>query len=344
MDYDLIIIGAGPAGLAAAIYGARARLNTLLIERGMPGGLITQTEAVENYPGFPEAIGGMELTERMSQQAKRFGITPVFGEVNAIEVNGQERVVRTTDASYSAGAVILATGSTMLKLGVPGEDAFTGRGVSWCATCDGFFYREKKVAVVGGRDAALGEALHLTKFASTVYLIHSRQEYRAAKIMQEMVTAEPKIQPGLGKVITGISGKDVIEAVTLKDTASGEVTELALDGVFIAIGYQPNTEFLKGVVELDAGGVVPVDLKLQTNVPGIFAVGDIRRDSIRQVVSATGDGATAAVYAERYLRDIGTGAGRRLHRHRLPAQHGVLKRRRQTRRKRRGAGGPDDAN
>jgi thioredoxin reductase (NADPH) len=147
MDYDLIIIGAGPAGLAAAIYGARARLNTLLIERGMPGGLITQTEAVENYPGFPEPIGGMELTERMSQQAKRFGIIPAFGEVNAIEVDGKERVVRTTDASYRAGAVILATGSTMLKLGVPGEDGFTGRGVSWCATCDGFFYREKKVAV-----------------------------------------------------------------------------------------------------------------------------------------------------------------------------------------------------
>ncbi len=305
MDYDLIIIGAGPAGLAAAIYGARARLNTLLIERAMPGGLIVQTEAVENYPGFPEAIGGMELTERMAQQAKRFGITPVFGEASAIEVNGLERIVRTADASYWAGAVILATGSTMVKLGVPGEDAFTGRGVSWCATCDGFFYREKKVAVVGGGDAALGEALHLTRFATTVYLIHRRQEFRATKIMRERVAAETKIQPVLGKIVTEIKGRNVIQSVMLKDTGSGEATELALDGVFIAIGYQPNTDILKGVVKLDANGVVPVDLTLQTEVPGIYAAGDIRQGSIRQVVSAAGDGATAAVHAERYLGDIG---------------------------------------
>jgi len=305
MDYDLIIIGAGPAGLAAAIYGARARLNTLLIERAMPGGLIVQTEAVENYPGFPEAIGGMELTERMAQQAKRFGITPVFGEASAIEVNGLERIVRTADASYRAGAVILATGSTMVKLGVPGEDAFTGRGVSWCATCDGFFYREKKVAVVGGGDAALGEALHLTRFATTVYLIHRRQEFRATKIMRERVAAETKIQPVLGKIVTEIKGRNVIQSVMLKDTGSGEATELALDGVFIAIGYQPNTDILKGVVKLDANGVVPVDLTLQTEVPGIYAAGDIRQGSIRQVVSAAGDGATAAVHAERYLGDIG---------------------------------------
>ena len=304
MDYDLIIIGAGPAGLAAAIYGARARLNTLLIERAMPGGLIVQTEAVENYPGFPEAIGGMELTERMSQQAKRFGMTPVFGDVSGIEIEGNARVVRTADASYRAGAVIVATGSTMVKLGVPGEDAFTGRGVSWCATCDGFFYREKKVAVVGGGDAALGEALHLTKFAATVYLIHRRDEFRATKIVREMVKKEPKIQPVLNKVVTEIKGGDVIESVMLKDTGSGETSELALDGVFVAIGYQPNTEFLKGVVKLDANGVVPVDLSLQTDIPGIFAAGDIRQGSIRQVVTAAGDGATAAVYAERYLMDI----------------------------------------
>lgn len=303
MDYDLIIIGAGPAGLSAAIYGARARLNTLLIERAMPGGLIVQTEAVENYPGFPEAIGGMELTERMSQQAKRFGMTPVFGDVTAIEIDGNERIVRTADTSYRAPAVIVATGSTMVKLGVPGEDTFTGRGVSWCATCDGFFYREKKVAVVGGGDAALGEALHLTKFAETVYLIHRRQELRATKIVQEMVAREKKIQPVLGKVITEIKGGDVIQSVTLKDTGSGETSELTLDGVFVAIGYQPNTEFLKGVVKLEPSGVVPVDLTLRTDVPGIYAAGDIRQGSIRQVVTAAGDGATAAVYAERYLMD-----------------------------------------
>jgi len=188
---------------------------------------------------------------------------------------------------------------------VPGEDAFTGRGVSWCATCDGFFYREKKVAVVGGGDAALGEALHLTRFATTVYLIHRRQEFRATKIMRERVAAETKIQPVLGKIVTEIKGRNVIQSVMLKDTGSGEATELALDGVFIAIGYQPNTDILKGVVKLDANGVVPVDLTLQTEVPGIYAAGDIRQGSIRQVVSAAGDGATAAVHAERYLGDIG---------------------------------------
>jgi len=211
--------------------------------------------------------------------------------------------VRTADASYRTGAVIVATGSTMVKLGVPGEDTFTGRGVSWCATCDGFFYREKKVAVVGGGDAALGEALHLTKFAETVYLIHRRHEFRATRIVQEMVADEKKIQPVLGKVITEIKGGDVIQSVTLKDTGSGETSELTLDGVFVAIGYQPNTEFLKGVVTLEPSGVVPVDLTLRTDVPGIYAAGDIRQGSIRQVVTAAGDGATAAVYAERYLMD-----------------------------------------
>ena len=305
MKYDVIIVGAGPAGLAAAIYCARARLNTLLLEKGMAGGLIVTTDMVENYPGFPEPIGGMELTERMSAQAKRFGLEPIYVDVSAVTLKGSQRLVHTADAVHQAAAVIAASGSTMVHLGVPGEGSFTRRGVSWCATCDGFFFREKQVAVVGGGDAALTEALYLTRFADKVYLVHRRDQFRATKIMRERVAAEPKIEAVMNRVVTEIKGKDVVRSLALKDPGSGETSELAVDGVFIAVGHRPNTTFLDGVVALDGGGAVLVNEKMETSVPGIYAAGDVRRNSIRQVISAAGDGATAAVEAERYLAELG---------------------------------------
>jgi thioredoxin reductase (NADPH) len=300
-QYDVIIIGAGPAGLSAAIYTARDKLSTLVIEKGIMGGMITETDRVDNYPGFPEGVNGLDLGAKMYEQAQKYGLKDTSAEVTAIEAYDKNFNINTTDGDYSARAVIIAGGSNKQKLEAPGEKEFTGRGVAYCATCDAPFYTNKIVAVVGGGNAALYEALHLAKFANKVYLIHRRSELRATPIVQERAKQEPKIEYIWNSQVAAVKGQDFVEKVVLKNTVTGETSELKLDGVFVAIGLSPNTGYLKGLVAMDERGMILVNDQMQTSVPGIFAAGDIRAGSIRQTISAAGDGAVAAVSAKKWL-------------------------------------------
>jgi thioredoxin reductase (NADPH) len=301
-EYDVVIIGGGPAGLSAGLYAARARLRSLLVERAAPGGLIVNAGLVENYPGFPQGINGLELAELMSQQATKFGLETLTAEVTSLELRGEQKVITTTEGNLVAKAVIIASGSDRVKLGVPGEEEFTGRGVSYCAICDGALFQDMPVAVVGGGNAAINEALDLSKFASRVTVIHRRAELRATRILQERALAHPKIAFRWNTVVEAIEGKDMVERLRLRDVSSGEKSTLEVSGVFIAIGFRPNTGYLQGVLSLDSAGAIITNEKMETDVPGIFAAGDIRSGSIRQVVSAAGDGAVAATQAERYIR------------------------------------------
>ena len=300
-EYDVVIIGGGPAGLTASIYTARARLKSLLIERGATGGWILNAGVVENYPGFPDGINGLELAEAMHQQAVKFGLETLTAEVTGLELKDEQRVVKTSEGDVAAGAVIVAGGSDRVKLGVPGEEEFTGRGVAYCAICDGYFYRDVPVAVVGGGNAAINEALELTKFASRVTIIHRREELRATKILQERAFAEPKIEFAWNTVVEAVEGEDTVKKLRLKNVRSGEKSTLEISGVFVAVGFRPNTGYLKSVLTLADDGTVITNEKMETAVPGIFAAGDIRSSSIRQVAAAVGDGSVAAIYAERYI-------------------------------------------
>jgi thioredoxin reductase (NADPH) len=299
--YDVVIIGGGPAGLSAGIYTARARLSSLLIERGAVGGQIINAEWVENYPGFANSISGVALTGAMHQQATRFGLETLIAEVTGLKISGQRKVVATSQGDFDAGAVIIVGGSERQKLGVPGEAEYTGKGVSYCATCDGPFFRDKVVVVVGGGNAAITEALELTKFASKVTVIHRRHELRATKIVQEKAFAEKKIDFLWDSVVEAISGETFVNKIKVRNVVTVKTSELAVDGVFINVGSQPNTGYLKGVLELDAVGAVVVNGKMETSLPGVFAAGDIRSGSIRQVIGAAGDGAIAAISAGKYL-------------------------------------------
>ena len=301
--YEVIIIGGGPAGLSAGLYLSRARLNSLLIEKGLVGGQIVNAERVENYPGFPEGISGFELAQLMHQQATKFRLETLLAEATGIELKGEEKVVKTTDRNFTAKAVIIASGSERSKLGIPGEKEFTGRGVSYCATCDGAFFREQAVAVVGGGNAAITEALDLTKFASRIIVIHRRQQLRAARILQEKAFAEPRIEFLWDTVAEEIEGEEVVKRLKLRDVNTGEKSILDVAGVFISVGFQPNTAFVKGVLSLDAVGHIITNEKMETEIPGTFAAGDIRQNSIQQAIAAAGDGATAAIYAERFIRE-----------------------------------------
>ena len=300
-DYDIVIIGGGPAGLSAAIYAARSRRSTLLLERGAIGGQIINAELVENYPGYAEGVSGIDLTQFMHQQAEKFGLETVNADVTGIKVEGERRLVETSGGGYAAKAVIIAAGSERQKLGVPGEEEYTGRGVSYCATCDGAFFRDKDVAVVGGGDAAITEALELTRFASRVTVIHRRNELRATGILRERALAEPKIAFLWDSAVAEINGETFVNGLKVKNLKTGQESNLEVAGAFISVGFRPNTAFLKGVLKLDDGGSAVVNERMETSVPGIFAAGDIRSRSIRQVVSAAGAGATAAVSAEKYL-------------------------------------------
>jgi thioredoxin reductase (NADPH) len=301
-EYDVVIIGGGPAGLTAGIYTARARLRSLLIEKAVTGGLIVNAGLVENYPGFPQGISGLELTDSMNQQAVKFGMETLLAEVTGLELRGeQKKVVKTTEGDIIAKAVIIASGSGRVKLDVPGEEEFTGRGVAYCAICDAYFYKDLPVAVVGGGNAAVNEALDLSKFASKVTVIHRRQELRATRILQERAFADPKIEFLWDTVVQAIEGEDAVKQIRLRNVRTKEKSAMDISGIFVAIGFKPNTDYLKGVLSLDANGAIITNEKMETEVPGIFAAGDIRSGSIRQVVAGAGDGAVAAIYAERYI-------------------------------------------
>ena len=302
-EYDVIIIGGGPAGLSAGIYTARARLKTLLIEKGAVGGQIINAELVENYAGFKDGISGIDLMMAMQDQAAKFGVEILPDEVTSIAVKGKGKIVKTSQGDFSAKALIIAGGSERQKTGAPGEKEYTGKGVSYCATCDGAFFRDKVVAVLGGGNSAVTEAIELTKFASKIYLIHRRNELRATKILQEKLLADARIQPVWDTVLEEIKGDKFVNKIKIKNVKTNAVTELDVDGVFVAVGTQPATGYLKGIVNLDANGSVIINDKLETNVPGIFAAGDIRSGSIRQVIGAAGDGAMAAVNAGKYISE-----------------------------------------
>ena len=302
-NYEVAIIGGGPAGLTAGLYTARARLNSLLIEKGLVGGQITNAERVENYPGFPDGISGFELGQLMHQQAAKYGLKTVTAEATGIELQEGQKVVKTTEGDFTAKAVIIAGGSKRQTLGVPREEEFTGKGVSYCATCDAAFFREQPVAVVGGGDAAITEALHLAKFASKVTMIHRRHQLRATRILQERAFAEPKIDFRWDSTVERIEGEDFVKRLRLNQVLTGEKSTLEVAGIFISIGFMPDTDYLKGILLLDAVGHIITNEKMETEVPGILAAGDIRNNSGRQAITAAGDGATAAIYAEKFLTE-----------------------------------------
>lgn len=301
--YDVVIIGAGPAGLTAGLYTARDRFKSLVIEKALIGGQINMAEVVENFPGFPGGVSGLELTDLIHKQGARYGLETLMAEVNAIELRDKDKIVKTTSGDFTARAVIIASGSERSRLSVPGEKEFTGRGVSYCATCDGAFFRDKRVAVVGGGNVAVSEALHLARFASKVTLIHRRDELRAGRLLQERAFTEPKIEFSWNSVVERIYGGDFVQGINLRQVKTGGTSNLALDGVFVAIGLKPETDYLKGILELDEGGHIVTDETMATRIPGIFACGDVRHNSARQAIAAAGDGATAAIYAAKYLAE-----------------------------------------
>lgn len=299
--HDVIIIGAGPAGLAAAIYTGRARLNTLVLEKGMPGGQILLTDWVENYPGFPEGVAPFQLMENFRKQAEKFDAKIGMEEVKSIEKKDDIWMVRGGRNDYLSRAVIIATGSSYRKLGVPGEAELTGRGVSFCATCDAAFFKDKVVGVVGGGDNALKEAHFLTKFCKVVKIIHRRDKFRGEKILQERILASDKIEILWNFVVERISGKDRLESVTIKNVQSDQVSEVELEGIFISIGMDPNSALVKDLVELNDWGQIGVDKTMATSQPGIFAAGDVTNACPEQMATAAGTGVAAALAVDEYL-------------------------------------------
>ncbi len=297
--HDLIIIGGGPAGLTAALYAGRSRLDTLLIEKMSLGGRILMSESIENYPGFPGGILTAELISRMEKQVRELGVKIESDEV--IELDCAKKTVKTSSGLHESLAIIIAAGARARKLNVPGEEKYTGRGVSYCATCDAPFYKEKKVVIVGGGNAVAEEALYLSRFASSVNIVHRRQDLRASMILQEKVQQDKKINFILSSVITEIKGAQKVGAVRIKDLLSGKESDFSCDGVFIYIGYEPETIFLKGKLKMDEGGFIIADEVMATSVEGIFACGDCRKKSLYQVINACGDGAVAADSAYKFI-------------------------------------------
>lgn len=300
-EYDLVIIGGGPAGLTAGLYAARARLNVILIEKLVPGGQILVTDWIENYPGFPEGITGADMIQKMTDQVKRFDLKIESNEVLSLDLSEPVKKVHLADRILMTHSIIVATGASPRKLGIPGENRFYGRGLSSCATCDGPFYRDSIVAAVGGGDTAIQESLFLTKFAKRVFLIHRRDQLRATKILQERALANDRIEFIWDSVVIGIGGLTHVENVTVQNVKTNKTRELSVDGCFRWVGILPNTEFLKGAVEMDEYGFIRADIRMETSVPGIFAVGDVRNTPLRQITTAVGDAAIAASAAEQYV-------------------------------------------
>ena len=300
--YEVVIIGGGPAGLTAGLYTSRAGLKSLLIERGIFGGQIVNARQVDNYPGFPEGISGFELASLMQEQAIKYGLETINATVTAIKPGNEYNVI-TAEGNFKAEAVIIAAGSEYRKLEVPGEEKLVGRGVSYCATCDGFLFRDLDVAVVGGGDTAVTDALELSEHASKVYIVHRRDQLRASKILQQKALANLKLKPVWNTVVDEIIGDNKVSCLSLRNVKTNDITKLDVAGVFVAIGLEPNSQYFADIVELDKAGLIKTDEMMATSAPGIFAVGDIRKNSPRQVASAVGDGATAALSTFRYLRE-----------------------------------------
>ena len=306
--YEVIIIGGGPAGLTAGLYTSRAGLRSLLVERGIVGGQIINATLVENYPGFPQGISGAELGSLMHQQAVKYGLEVVAAEVKGTGT-GQPYTISTTEGDFEAKAVIMAAGSEYRKLGVPGEQRLSGHGVSYCATCDGFFFRDREVAVVGGGDTAITDALELTRHARKVYLIHRRGHLRAGQVLQQRAFAEPKMEFIWSTVVEELVGDKMLEGLKLRNAETGQRSTLEVGGVFVAVGVMPNSRSFFDIVDLDDAGYIVTEETMATSIPGVFAAGDIRRNSPRQVSSAVGDGATAAMSAFRYIQEQRDEAG-----------------------------------
>lgn len=302
-DYDLVIIGAGPAGLTAGLYAARARMNVLLLEKAVPGGQIIVTDWIENYPGFPEGISGFDLAEKMKKHAEELGLEIETAEVQSLNLTADTKEIVLKSRTIKAKSLIIASGASPRKLGI-GEDKYMGKGISFCATCDGPFFRDKTVVAIGGGDTAVQESIFLTKFAKKVYLVHRRDELRAAKILQERAFANDKIEMVWDTVATGVNGFFGIEGVNVKNVKTNEESTIKAEGCFIWVGILPNTEFVNGAVATDDGGFIIADANMQTNIPGVFTAGDVRDTPLRQVSTAVGDGAIAAVSAEHYIESL----------------------------------------
>ena len=300
-SYDVIIIGGGPGGYTAALYAARANLSTLVIEKFAPGGQMATTDIVENYPGFVEGINGFELGMQMKKGAERFGVKTKLAEVLNVELNGEVKLVHTKKATFEAKTVILALGASPRELGLANERELRGRGVSYCATCDGSFYRDKTVVIVGGGNTAVADAIFLAKICKKVYLVHRRDELRASKTYMEALENTENIEFVWSSVVTEVIADQFVSGVKVKSRKDDSEREIACDGVFVAIGNVPNTDLIKGQVELDEAGYVPADETTRTNIPGVFAVGDMRAKPLRQIVTAVADGAVAAKFAEEYI-------------------------------------------
>ena len=303
--YDAIIIGGGPAGLTAGVYLSRARMNTLLIEKALPGGQAILTEIIENYPGFPHGIAGPELMQKMEEQAVRFGLKIEYGEVVEVKIKEDKvKIIKINNKKYKTLTIILASGAEASKLGVPGEEKLRGRGVSYCATCDAPFFKDQKIVVVGGGDTAIEEALYLTKFVREATIIHRRDRLRATKILQERVFANKKINFAWDSVVIKILGNEKVEGVLIQNKKTGEEREIPCQGVFVFVGNIPNSNFLKELVKLGKKGYILTDDNMMTSQEGIYACGDVRKKILRQVITACGEGATAAFAAQKYIEEL----------------------------------------
>ena len=302
-QYDVAIVGGGPAGLSAAIYAARGGLKTVIFEKALIGGQITVTAEVENYPGFEESVSGFDIVEKMQKQAEKFNAEIKMEEVKAIGLEGLCKIVETNKTTYRVKSVIIATGAHPRKLAVPGEEKYTGRGVSYCAICDGALYRDKVVAVIGGGDSAVEEAMFLTKFARKVYIIHRRDQLRAVKILQERVFANNKIEMIWNSVVQEIQGSNFVEKLLLFNKKTKKNSELSLDGVFIFVGIIPSSELVESRVDFDDQNFIKTDKTMHTKIPGVYAAGDVTHKVLRQVITAGSDGATAAFSAEKWIEE-----------------------------------------
>jgi len=304
-DYDVVIIGGGPAGMTAGLYASRAKLKSLLVEKMLMGGQMMTTTLVENYPGFPGGIGGPELMTKIQEHCVEFGLETSYGSVEKIIDNGDTKTLVVDGKEITAKVIIVATGAIPRKLGIEGEAELVGKGVSYCATCDGAFFREVPIAVIGGGDTAVEEAMFLTRFASKVILVHRRDELRATKILQERAMANEKIEIAWNSVVDGFeSDSSGLSGAILKDTKTGETRKIEIQGMFVAVGVTPTTGFVEGLVDLTDDGYIKAGEDTKTSVPGIFAAGDNRTTILRQVSTAVGDGAVAAIMTEKFIHEL----------------------------------------